>query len=299
MNAKMQSEGQLGEKKSCPYLGLSDDPNTRMLYPSLRGTCHATREPALLDANYQQEFCLSTTHEKCPVFLERLAGNPAPKLTLNKGFWVSSKAASGPSMRGLWLLAAILAVLVLIFGGFWLLNQERSSSAFAQTAPAERIPPTQTLAPPPSVTSASGGAGIGIAGSTASPSATTDATNTATAVAASTQTLTPTSKPTQTETAIAETAVVSQTTTATLTPTATATQTATPTNTATATATQTPTATGTATQTATATKAAIQLPTQPPPAATQPPATATVAATTTPTPSGPPAATPTRISLNP
>ncbi|MDX9993283.1 MAG: LysM domain-containing protein [Anaerolineales bacterium] len=61
--------------KICPYLGLLDDPQTPAIFPSERNCCYRS-DPAQAILNlHQQEYCLSSAHPTCPVFIDPAAGN--------------------------------------------------------------------------------------------------------------------------------------------------------------------------------------------------------------------------------
>jgi hypothetical protein len=60
----------------CPYLGLLDDPDTALDFPSLGNTCHRTARPAPINLIYQQNTCLTWQHLRCPVY--RSAGAVRP-----------------------------------------------------------------------------------------------------------------------------------------------------------------------------------------------------------------------------
>lgn len=272
----------------CPYFGLIGDPSaktlfrigdpgTKTLFRTQDGSCHATAKPTLLDLEYQDEFCLNARHNNCPVYVQFTESHKPPNLTLRKGFWVPTKAAAFAPNRGVRIFAAVLLLFLLAIAGFWLINQNDKTQAFAQAAPTNtpvpsstpdrpqltevaaviiNLSPTHTLTPTVTLT----------ASATATPSSTATPQETATVTAS------PTSSPTQTATAVA-------------------------TQTATATSTPSATPTSTPTQTATATATAV-LATQPPPAPTSPPMPTATAIGPPPT-SGPPPPTATKISLNP
>lgn len=57
-----------GERPVCRYLGLGDDPETWLAFPSPGNYCHFVEKPAPVDVEHQQTYCLTTDHMACPVF---------------------------------------------------------------------------------------------------------------------------------------------------------------------------------------------------------------------------------------
>ncbi len=56
-------------EKSCPYIGLKNDLQTTLAYPSARNYCHLCRPTAVPDLAHQGEFCLAPKYVECPAFL--------------------------------------------------------------------------------------------------------------------------------------------------------------------------------------------------------------------------------------
>lgn len=52
----------------CPHIGLGDDPQSLMAYPSLHNYCYRIEEPKPVKLDYQQHYCLTTEHNRCVVF---------------------------------------------------------------------------------------------------------------------------------------------------------------------------------------------------------------------------------------
>ncbi len=49
----------------CPYLGLTDDPQTHFAFPSSAQRCHASRRPAAIEGAKQARDCLTEAHVAC------------------------------------------------------------------------------------------------------------------------------------------------------------------------------------------------------------------------------------------
>src|SRR5512134_44998 len=62
---------------ACPYLGLEDDADTSLAFPSGWNTCHRGRRVVSPGLEYQAEYCLGENHRKCTVFLAERATLPS------------------------------------------------------------------------------------------------------------------------------------------------------------------------------------------------------------------------------
>lgn len=52
----------------CPYLGLKEDANTALDFPSQGNYCHHSRPIAPVNTDHQEQFCLTGDHTQCPVY---------------------------------------------------------------------------------------------------------------------------------------------------------------------------------------------------------------------------------------
>lgn len=103
--------------RSCPHLGLKDDPQTCLGYPAGWNLCYHARPAAPVSLEHQRRACLSPAYAECPVFaLERR--EPLPR--------VLRGARAGRRLRGV-LLAAALALLALLAWHTW---RGRAEGAF-------------------------------------------------------------------------------------------------------------------------------------------------------------------------
>jgi len=64
---------------ACPYLGLEDDADTSLAFPSAWNTCHRSRRVVSPSVEHQAEYCLSENHRKCVVFSAEQATLPLPQ----------------------------------------------------------------------------------------------------------------------------------------------------------------------------------------------------------------------------
>jgi len=55
----------------CPFLGLRDDPDSLLEFPSAQNYCYRRQSGASVRFAYQNEFCLSEKHRECSVFLNQ------------------------------------------------------------------------------------------------------------------------------------------------------------------------------------------------------------------------------------
>jgi hypothetical protein len=52
----------------CPHLGLKEDAQTCMGYPSTWNFCHHCKPAVVILLNHQHHVCLTSTYMTCPVF---------------------------------------------------------------------------------------------------------------------------------------------------------------------------------------------------------------------------------------
>jgi hypothetical protein len=58
----------LSDAEICPYLGLEEDRQTCLAYPSHWNICHHSRPASVPRLGHQRKTCLSPAHTACPVF---------------------------------------------------------------------------------------------------------------------------------------------------------------------------------------------------------------------------------------
>jgi hypothetical protein len=66
-----QTEASEWKDDRCPYIGLMDDPQSLMAYPSEKNYCHRTPHSREVQLEYQKHYCLVEAHNRCVVFLGR------------------------------------------------------------------------------------------------------------------------------------------------------------------------------------------------------------------------------------
>ncbi len=164
---EQKASEQLG---ACPFLGVKDDPQTRLDYASLANCCHRVIPAQTVEFSHQKAFCLGQNYQTCRVYVEpahsrKLRGahpaefharaqeaesNQDPQAGLND--WYEDLQPAKLETRRNWvMIAAALVISVLILGGFSIVNRLRStirqaSSAALATEIDETIAETATAA---------------------------------------------------------------------------------------------------------------------------------------------------------
>lgn len=113
----------------CPYLGLTDDPETRLTFPSLRNACHRATPHEPVQLNHQSAFCLSGMHLQCPVYR---GGSQAP-LPVELRAYAPTHNWRNLAIGALVFIAALTALTF-----FWIQTQ-----LSARSSPATGLPLTQ------------------------------------------------------------------------------------------------------------------------------------------------------------
>ena len=67
-NANMHDNREIQELVGCPFLGLFDDAETTLAYPSKANHCHRLQTPVGVDLAHQGEYCLSRNFPQCYVY---------------------------------------------------------------------------------------------------------------------------------------------------------------------------------------------------------------------------------------
>lgn len=105
--------------ETCPHLGIAEDPQTCLAYPSAWNLCQHVRYPAAVRLEYQRTTCLAPFHTTCPVFKRarvvllpahlrgRHPGSGSKRvvilllllvLALGFGLWAASRRMSGMTL---------------------------------------------------------------------------------------------------------------------------------------------------------------------------------------------------------
>jgi hypothetical protein len=145
----------------CPYIGLSDDADSSVAFPSNSNYCHRGQPAAGVRFNHQQEFCLGKKYIECPVFLREAAG-PLPEHI--RAHRAHVKTPQGNLRRNLLITVGALTAIAIL--GWAFINQYSPPAQGEPTSrqvipPASNTPtfinllaPAMTLSPvPPAITS--------------------------------------------------------------------------------------------------------------------------------------------------
>ncbi len=62
------SDPNLLRGKLCPFLGLDDDRETALSYPSVHNYCYHLKSASSVDLIQQRQFCLSNKYNTCPIY---------------------------------------------------------------------------------------------------------------------------------------------------------------------------------------------------------------------------------------
>jgi LysM repeat protein len=103
--------------RPCPYVGLTDDPETHLLFPSVRNVCHRARPQAAVRPDYQLAHCLCDGHLDCPIFLGNKAAQPLPvEMQAYPPIWYRYRVWI---MIGVFLLVAVILSILFWRPEFW------------------------------------------------------------------------------------------------------------------------------------------------------------------------------------
>ncbi len=98
--------------KRCPYLGLREDSDTALGFPSEWNFCHRAKPVAIPNQEHQQNFCLTTQHVNCPVFSTEKKSSLPKDLRIPK--WSGQRRIVSPWVAvGLVLFFVIASGLIL------------------------------------------------------------------------------------------------------------------------------------------------------------------------------------------
>ena len=73
----VQEKTQENQDNLCPFIGLAQDSQTSLSYPSSWNVCHHTKPLGTPNLHFQQSFCFSAVHCTCPIYA-RLGREPLP-----------------------------------------------------------------------------------------------------------------------------------------------------------------------------------------------------------------------------
>ena len=101
--------------RTCPSLGLMDDAQTSLAFPSIWNNCYRSRPVAPPKLKYQEEVCLCENHRECPLFLSEQTVPLPGHIRSPRSHSKSSKGTLG---RIIFLLLILGVVFALVWGLF-------------------------------------------------------------------------------------------------------------------------------------------------------------------------------------
>jgi hypothetical protein len=122
----------------CHYLGLKDDSDTALAYPSPANHCYRISPVTPIKIDHQEEFCLSGKHRLCPIF----QGEPGrSKKSLKNYSRRSRRLPYWIRHAGTWLFPTII-VLASIIALVFFLSQKQPETTMEMSS---EFPPTRSL----------------------------------------------------------------------------------------------------------------------------------------------------------
>jgi hypothetical protein len=116
----------------CPYLGVHDDPETSIGYPSEHNYCHCSATIDPISLGHQQTFCLGTDYQGCPILSRKTEGVPQRSNLLSQ----LNKVLPGANHK--WGRAIVVGIVLIVIVGVLLVQTLRVASQQA-------IEPTSTV----------------------------------------------------------------------------------------------------------------------------------------------------------
>ncbi len=139
--------------RTCPSLGLMDDAETSLAFPSIWNCCYRGRPLAPPRLKYQEEFCLSEHHRECPLLLNEKA---APLPVHIRAQRSRVKRAKNTFQSGLLVFLIIMGVIFVLVWGLWSRGYLSPFGIEKATAiPSTRVAPAASDTPSPRGTASS------------------------------------------------------------------------------------------------------------------------------------------------
>lgn len=121
----------LPRQQGCPHLGLADDNQTFLAYPSDWNLCYHCRPPKAATFDHQSQFCLTAAYSNCSVYTAA-AGMAMPAALRNRA------RHPGKGKRRMVLVSIYLLVFaLLIAAGIWFSQRSDFARGLAGTAAIE------------------------------------------------------------------------------------------------------------------------------------------------------------------
>lgn len=128
----------------CPFLGISDDPETSIGYPSEWNVCHKAHGHPSPTFLHQSEFCLSAKHPECELY------------RADKNTWMPAELKNSdgavkpvdPAQKQIWRISAVIASILLLAVIFWFMFTQEINTLVTDLSQ-----PTSTITAVPTFTS--------------------------------------------------------------------------------------------------------------------------------------------------
>jgi len=99
---------------SCPFLGLADDPNTHMSFPSDSNCCYHAKPVSAINIEQQQIFCLTESYENCKVYNRKILAALPEEFRASKSQFKKEKRFNWKILFRILILIAALVVILQI-----------------------------------------------------------------------------------------------------------------------------------------------------------------------------------------
>ncbi|MBN1303147.1 MAG: hypothetical protein JXA13_01835 [Anaerolineales bacterium] len=103
------------QEPACPYLGISNDPDSHMAFSSPANHCHRSKTPASINLEHQGKYCLGRLHKECIVYQAEEGGTFPAQLRYRQEI---KENLSGSALLSRWA-AVILFFLLAVAFGLW------------------------------------------------------------------------------------------------------------------------------------------------------------------------------------
>jgi len=114
---------------TCPYLGIKDDSETALAYPSQWNCCFRGGSPVALEVEHQRKYCLSTAYVGCPIYTETSKSGRVPDFRQMQGSTIEKQdqplqgrvvqTRNISSKKVIISVVLLLCLLVIVFGAVW------------------------------------------------------------------------------------------------------------------------------------------------------------------------------------
>jgi hypothetical protein len=138
----MQASDSISEH--CVHLGLQNDPQTALGYPSEWNLCHRVRPPASVRVGHQVDVCLKPAYLDCPVYrAEGAVGQLPPQLRGQPS--AALRRVDWNGGRAVWLILLVVLALLAVWWGRHFLPLQSIFAIGKGPVPAVVVSPTASV----------------------------------------------------------------------------------------------------------------------------------------------------------